>query len=142
RMFSTSTANWITDRQLRSVCTTTLPMLRWTNISPGIRPTISLAGTRLSEQPIQRYSGACWRDSSSKNPGCELAMRAAQARFLRKSSCSVFTADDSTGTALASRTGLQVRRAPPLKFRIEPRGDYLLAEMVERETVEETAEFV
>ena len=37
--------------------------LRWTNSSPGLSPTISLAGTRLSEQPIQRYSGACWEAS-------------------------------------------------------------------------------
>jgi hypothetical protein len=55
--FSTSTANCITDRQFRSVCTTTLAMLRCTKSSPGSRLTISLAGTRLSEQPIQRYFG-------------------------------------------------------------------------------------
>ncbi len=32
---STSTANCITDRQLRSLCTTTLATLRWTKSSPG-----------------------------------------------------------------------------------------------------------
>ena len=31
------------------------PTLRWTNISPGSRSTISVAGTRLSEHPIQKY---------------------------------------------------------------------------------------
>ena len=46
-------------RQLRSVCTTTLAMLRWTKTSPGARPMIWLAGTRESEQPIHRYFGAC-----------------------------------------------------------------------------------
>ena len=33
--FSTSTAYCSTDRQFRSVCTTTLATLRWTNSSPG-----------------------------------------------------------------------------------------------------------
>jgi hypothetical protein len=47
----------MTDRQLRSVCTTTLATLRWTKTSPGSRPTIWLAGTRESEQPIHRNSG-------------------------------------------------------------------------------------
>ena len=28
-----------------------------------------MAGTRLSEQPIQRYSGDCWRESWRKKPG-------------------------------------------------------------------------
>ena len=44
----------MTDRQLRSVCTTTFATLRWTKTSPGSVPVISFAGTRLSEQPIQR----------------------------------------------------------------------------------------
>lgn len=43
---------WIADRQFRSVCTATLAMLRCTNTSPGRRPTIWLAGTRLSAQPM------------------------------------------------------------------------------------------
>ena len=42
---------------LRSVTGTTLATLRWTKSSPGSRPTIRLAGTRLSEQPIQSRSG-------------------------------------------------------------------------------------
>ena len=37
-----------------SVGTTTFATFRCTNICPGARPTIWLAGTRLSEQPIQR----------------------------------------------------------------------------------------
>ena len=56
---STSVAYCSTERQLRSVWTTTFATLRWTNSSPGFRSTISLAGTRLSEQPIHRYLGAC-----------------------------------------------------------------------------------
>src|SRR5690606_14237647 len=43
--------------------------LRCTNSSPGISPTTSLAGTRLSEQPIHRNSGRCWRASRAKNSG-------------------------------------------------------------------------
>src|SRR5436189_106558 len=57
---STSTANWITDRQLRSVCTTTLAMLRWTKSSPGSSPTMSLAGTRESAQPIHAIQKNDW----------------------------------------------------------------------------------
>src|SRR5882672_1221000 len=71
RTLMTSTANCATDRQLRSVWTTTLAMLRWTKISPGSRPTIWFAGTRLSEQPIQRYRGACCDDSRAKNSRSE-----------------------------------------------------------------------
>ncbi len=56
---SRSTANWITDRQLRSECTTTFAMFLCTKTSPGGSPMIWLAGTRESEQPIHRYSGAC-----------------------------------------------------------------------------------
>ena len=43
--------------------------LRWTKSSPGSSPTISLAGTRLSEQPIHRKSGDCWRASFGKKSG-------------------------------------------------------------------------
>ena len=43
----------------------------------GARPTISFAGTRLSEQPIQRYSGA-WRSASpAKKPGSSATIAAA-----------------------------------------------------------------
>ena len=54
---SEDTAYSITAIALRSVTGTTLATLRWTNSSPGSRPTIWLAGTRLSEQPIQSRSG-------------------------------------------------------------------------------------
>src|SRR5688500_11781802 len=79
--FSTSTANWIADRQFRSVCTTTFAMLRWTNTSPGAMSMIWLAGTRESEQPIQRYSGARCFDRRSKKPGSSAWMRAAHSRL-------------------------------------------------------------
>src|SRR6185436_10761837 len=84
RTFRMSTANCITERQLRSVCTTRLAMLRWTNSSPGSRPTIWLAGTRLSEQPIQRYSGNCWRESLLKNSGSCRRIACDQARLASK----------------------------------------------------------
>src|SRR5690606_6113981 len=75
---SWSTAYWMTLRQFRSVCTTTLAMLRWTNTSPGAMPMIWLAGTRESEQPIHRYSGCCCRDNWLKNSGSSCSMRSAQ----------------------------------------------------------------
>ena len=54
--------------------------------SPGGRPTIWFAGTRLSEQPIQRYSGA-WRSArDAKNPGSAATIAAAHARLRSKSS--------------------------------------------------------
>src|SRR5690606_34392703 len=87
--FSTSTANWITDRQFRSVCTTTLAMLRWTKTSPGATSMIWLAGTRESEQPIHRYSGACRRESRSKKPGSSALTRSDHLRLLSSSSESV-----------------------------------------------------
>ena len=54
---SADTAYSMTAIALTSVAGTTLATLRWTKSSPGARPTISLAGTRLSEQPIQSRSG-------------------------------------------------------------------------------------
>src|ERR1700719_3850354 len=84
RTFRISTANCITDKQFRSVCTTRLAMLRWTNNSPGASPTIWFAGTRLSEQPIQRYFGDCCRDSSRKNSGFTCRIPSDQARLLSK----------------------------------------------------------
>src|SRR5690606_14008542 len=83
--FSTSTANWITDMQFRSVCTITLAMLRWTNTSPGARPMTWFAGTRESEQPIHRYLGACSSDRRSKNCGSSLRTPSAQAWLLLRS---------------------------------------------------------
>src|SRR5690606_23664348 len=90
RTLSTSTANWITDMQLRSVCTITFAMLRWTNTSPGARSMTWLAGTRESEQPIHRYLGACCLDSRSKKPGSSSSMRPAQVRLLRSNAASSF----------------------------------------------------
>ena len=55
--FSASTANCSTDRQLRSVCTTTLATLRWTNSSPGGRSTIVVrrdAAVRAADPQIVR----------------------------------------------------------------------------------------
>jgi hypothetical protein len=51
---------------------------------PGGRSTISLAGTRLSERLIQRYSCACLATSRSKKSGCAAVTRAAQRRLLEK----------------------------------------------------------
>src|SRR5690606_32239852 len=74
----------MTDRQLRSVCTTTLATLRWTNTSPGGSPMISLAGTRLSEQPIHRKRGDCCCDRRSKNCGSSRRTCSDQALLLSK----------------------------------------------------------
>src|SRR4051812_1784393 len=84
RTFRMSTANCMTDKQFRSVCTTRLATFRWTNNSPGARPTIWFAGTRLSEQPIQRYFGACCWASSRKNSGFTCRMPSDQARLFSK----------------------------------------------------------
>lgn len=76
--FSTSTAYCITDKQFRSVCTTTLAMLRCTKTSPGARPMISLAGTRLSAQPIHKRRGDCWSNLRLECSRADLAERVAQ----------------------------------------------------------------
>src|SRR5258705_4125503 len=83
---STSTAYCITVRQLRSVCTTTLATLRCTNLSAGTRPTIWLAGTGPSEQPIHMYFGACCALSREKNSGSSRTISAAHVRLLANSS--------------------------------------------------------
>src|SRR5690606_8830243 len=67
--FSISTEYCSTLNMFRSVCTTMLAMLRCTKISPGLVPVTSLAGTRLSLQPIQRYFGDCSLASVGKKPG-------------------------------------------------------------------------
>jgi len=87
-IFSRSVANWITDRQFRSECTTTLATLRCTNNSPGSRFTRSFAGTRLSAQPIHRYCGACCWVSPVKKPGRDASVFAAHRRLLSRSSWS------------------------------------------------------
>src|SRR3954451_9126158 len=106
---STSIANCSTERQLRSVCTTTLAMLRWTKSSPGASPTISFAGTRLSEQPIQRYSGFCCSCRRAKNRGSCSSMCAAQAALLanRRSSSGM-------------RPAYHVRMTPQTSFEPSP----------------------
>src|SRR6476661_3534244 len=81
RTARTSTAYCSTDRQFRSVWTTTFATLRWTKSSPGSSPTISLAGTRLSEHPIQRYCGACWEARLWKKSGRRAVISAAQRRL-------------------------------------------------------------
>src|SRR5437660_8631166 len=80
----TATAYCMTERQLRSVWTTRLATLRWTNISPGARPVNCVAGTRLSAQPIHRYSGDCCRDNSRKKSGSRSLIPVAHARLLSK----------------------------------------------------------
>ncbi len=47
---------------------------------------IWLAGTRESEQPIQRYFGACCVDSRLKKSGSSARTRVAQALFRSSSS--------------------------------------------------------
>src|SRR5690349_2357964 len=119
RTLSTSTANWITDMQLRSVCTITLAMLRWTKTSPGATSTTWLAGTRESEQPIHRYLGACCFDRRSKTPGSSRSMRSAQARLRRSRDCSsFFIGRDSSfsswqGDADVARLGEEAHRLAP-----------------------------
>src|SRR5688572_6703748 len=82
----TSTAYCMQDRQFASACSTTLATLRCTKSSPGGSPTISFAGTRLSEQPTHRYCGACWLVRRVKNAGSCRVIFAAQVRLLAKSS--------------------------------------------------------
>src|SRR5215204_6956597 len=79
--FSTSTAYCITERQLKSVWTTTFATFRCTNISPGTMPTSCVAGTRLSEHPTQRKVGDCCLAKVWKNPGSCAVILSAQARF-------------------------------------------------------------
>src|SRR4029079_2343249 len=66
-------------------------MLRWTNTSPGIKPTIVLAATRLSEQPTQRYSGDCCSASLEKKSGSCRVIRSDQRRLFSMRCSRVFT---------------------------------------------------
>src|SRR3954463_3242222 len=59
-------------------------VFRWTNNSPGSKPTISLADPRLSEHAIQRYSGDCCRESLPKKSRCCRLMRSTQVRLFSK----------------------------------------------------------
>src|SRR4029077_14864070 len=74
------------DSKLRSLWTTRFATFRWTKTSPGGRSTISFAGTRLSEQPIQRSSRACRSTSDVKKAGSRATAAAAQRRLPAKSS--------------------------------------------------------
>src|SRR5687768_4066231 len=103
--FSTSAANWIVLRQLRSVWTTTLAMLRWTNTSPGCSPVIWFAGTRESEQPIHRYFGFWICDRRLKKPGSSARMRSAQALLRSSSSLSGMASSTEWAAASAERDG-------------------------------------
>src|SRR5581483_2426602 len=85
RTRSTCTAYWSAARQFKSVCTTTFATFRCTNISPGRSPQISVAGTRLSEQPIQTYAGDCCSASRAKKPGSRATRSAAHRRLFSKS---------------------------------------------------------
>ncbi len=67
-------------------------MFRCTNISPGDRFTIWFGGTRLSEQPIQRYSGVCCLDNCEKNSGSFSLIELAHAKLLSKRYFSDFKA--------------------------------------------------
>ena len=50
---------------------------------------ISLAGTRLSEQPIHMYLGFCWLASPVKKPGRVRSISAAHSRLREKRSLSL-----------------------------------------------------
>jgi hypothetical protein len=57
--WSASTAYCSTDSTFRSAGSARLATLRCTKISPACAPVSSSAGTRLSEQPMNRKVG-CW----------------------------------------------------------------------------------
>ena len=63
-------------------------MLRCTKTSPGASPITWFAGTRLSEQPIHRYSGDCCLTRREKNSGSSECMRSDQFLLLAKR-CSI-----------------------------------------------------
>src|SRR5881628_1359576 len=56
--------------------------LRWTKSSPGAKPTISFAGTRLSEHPIHKYCGDCCSCNRAKKCGSRSTMREAHKALL------------------------------------------------------------
>src|SRR5476651_565353 len=57
-------------------------MFLCTNTSPGGKPMIWLAGTRESEQPIHRYSGACWCARREKYSASSESLRSTHFRLL------------------------------------------------------------
>src|ERR1051326_4390839 len=99
----------MTDRQLRSVWTTTFATLRWTKSSPGKSPTISFAGTRLSAQPIQRYCGVCWCDRRLKKFGSRCVIAVAHFRLFSKR-CPRMRMKKPLGVYAENATGLSCRR--------------------------------
>ncbi len=73
----------------------------------GIEIDDFIGGHRLSEQPIQRYSGACWASKRLKNPASAAIFRAAQERFLsfRYSSMKGLIAGSGPGRQGGSESG-------------------------------------
>src|SRR5690554_282979 len=67
-------------------------------------PTISLAGTRASEQPIHRYSGSCCLASFSKKSGSSSLIASAQRTLLSKSSSSSGMTCSKSGKNLEGQT--------------------------------------
>jgi hypothetical protein len=63
-----------------------LATLRCTNTSPGSRPVISLAGTRLSAQPIHMYCGLCCCSQAREEAGLARSVVGGPARLLKSSS--------------------------------------------------------
>src|SRR5688572_28813880 len=114
---STSTAYCSTERQFRSLCTTTLATLRCTKSSPGLRPTISFAGTRLSAQPTQRYFGVCCAARPAKNPGSRALTRLAQARLLSKRRSSRRIGGKGEPRSEAAAGARQQFQAAPVRLR-------------------------
>src|SRR3954462_11233630 len=105
--FSISTANCTVDNALRSECTITLATLRWTKTSPGSRPVIWLAGTRLSDQPIHMNLGFCCWVRLEKKPGRSRSICAAQARLWVKRSL-IEAMGILCGTSASHRFGEQL----------------------------------
>lgn len=79
-----STAYWSTDIALISDNGDWLAMFLWTNNSPGLNPTTYSAGTRESEQPIQRYSGCCPSDNYSNKWGLVTVVYSAHMTLLSR----------------------------------------------------------
>src|SRR5690606_28146363 len=66
------------------------------------------AGTRLSEQPIHKYSGDCWRESFRKNSGSCSRMLSAHCLLLSKICLSVRIKSVCSGNKkYAARDGIQ-----------------------------------
>src|SRR3546814_9244451 len=75
------------------------------NISSGSRSTISVAGTRLSEHPIQKYCGPCWPTRGLKNVGSTRILDSAQARLWANSSPGLLSDGVASGTCATSSKG-------------------------------------